>query len=339
MTEHPNYSSLVAKAEAAVQGIKDPELRRVAFQKILDELIAAARPVTLDRPAQGPIASATQPASPNRSLVVAKHSLLLPIAFGFTPAAFVAAAQIPRLAEVLSAAAEGRATIALLRGDEADILLHFATNWIIWSTAAVIAIKYIRAGYQVVRALTMAGVSILALIVGGLLVLAVSPTGSSPSPPARSTYTPSPLFTPSTALPQAPNRPNVTPFAWIPTWAPQGAIKSYMAPDHLGETVWACGPVYALGKDRCSGIALPPGTCQPDQWATLYLGSGMSSSNPIIRVLKASFPGTYWGRLVGNAVCAYGKVEKLRIYTDDGSAYYEELAIQVTTPSALLDGR
>jgi hypothetical protein len=34
------YADLVAEAEAAVSGVKDPELRRVAFEKILETLLA-----------------------------------------------------------------------------------------------------------------------------------------------------------------------------------------------------------------------------------------------------------------------------------------------------------
>jgi hypothetical protein len=34
-----NYSELVAEAEQAVQGVKDAELRRIAFQKVLEELL------------------------------------------------------------------------------------------------------------------------------------------------------------------------------------------------------------------------------------------------------------------------------------------------------------
>lgn len=34
-----NYAELVAEAEQAVQGVKDPELRRIAFQKVLEELL------------------------------------------------------------------------------------------------------------------------------------------------------------------------------------------------------------------------------------------------------------------------------------------------------------
>src|SRR2546428_12854272 len=39
MTVHIDYTELVAQAEKAVAGVKDPELRRIAFQKILDDLL------------------------------------------------------------------------------------------------------------------------------------------------------------------------------------------------------------------------------------------------------------------------------------------------------------
>ena len=41
MTTERNYAELVGTAEKAVAGVKDPELKRVAFQKVLDDLLAA----------------------------------------------------------------------------------------------------------------------------------------------------------------------------------------------------------------------------------------------------------------------------------------------------------
>lgn len=40
MTTQRNYADLVAQAEKAVASVKDPELKRVAFQKVLDDLLA-----------------------------------------------------------------------------------------------------------------------------------------------------------------------------------------------------------------------------------------------------------------------------------------------------------
>ena len=37
----PDYAKLVAQAESAVGAVKDPELKRVAFQKVLDDLLGA----------------------------------------------------------------------------------------------------------------------------------------------------------------------------------------------------------------------------------------------------------------------------------------------------------
>jgi hypothetical protein len=37
-----DYGALVASAEAAVKSVKDPELKRVAFQKILEDLLSSA---------------------------------------------------------------------------------------------------------------------------------------------------------------------------------------------------------------------------------------------------------------------------------------------------------
>jgi hypothetical protein len=42
MTGRADYPELVAQAEKAVAGVKDPELRRIAFQKILDDLLGGS---------------------------------------------------------------------------------------------------------------------------------------------------------------------------------------------------------------------------------------------------------------------------------------------------------
>ena len=42
MANNKEYAELVAQAERAVVSVKDPELRRVAFQKVLEDLLANA---------------------------------------------------------------------------------------------------------------------------------------------------------------------------------------------------------------------------------------------------------------------------------------------------------
>jgi hypothetical protein len=44
MNSPPDYATLVSEAEKAVQGVTDPELKRIAFQKILDDLIQGRNP-------------------------------------------------------------------------------------------------------------------------------------------------------------------------------------------------------------------------------------------------------------------------------------------------------
>lgn len=46
------YSELVTQAESAVAGVKDPELRRAAFEKVLEDLLsqAAGRPFAPAKP-------------------------------------------------------------------------------------------------------------------------------------------------------------------------------------------------------------------------------------------------------------------------------------------------
>ena len=46
MRTTPDYSELVAQAEKAVAGVKDPELKRIAFQKVLDDLLAPSSGAT-----------------------------------------------------------------------------------------------------------------------------------------------------------------------------------------------------------------------------------------------------------------------------------------------------
>jgi hypothetical protein len=42
MAESPDYAAFVTQAENAVKGLKDPELKRIAFQKVLDDLLEGA---------------------------------------------------------------------------------------------------------------------------------------------------------------------------------------------------------------------------------------------------------------------------------------------------------
>jgi len=42
VTNKKNYAELVTQAEKAVGSVQDPELRRVAFQKVLDDLLGSA---------------------------------------------------------------------------------------------------------------------------------------------------------------------------------------------------------------------------------------------------------------------------------------------------------
>lgn len=65
MASPPDYAAFVAQAESAVKGLKDPELKRIAFQKVLDDLIGAS-----DRPSEGTsgrISGAKKPAKTAKS--------------------------------------------------------------------------------------------------------------------------------------------------------------------------------------------------------------------------------------------------------------------------------
>jgi len=42
MKSHQDYADLVAQAERAVAAVKDPDLKRIAFQKVLDDLLGSS---------------------------------------------------------------------------------------------------------------------------------------------------------------------------------------------------------------------------------------------------------------------------------------------------------
>lgn len=51
MTTKPDYAELVAQAEKSVSSVKDPELKRIAFQKVLDDLLGPSVGLTTRQPA------------------------------------------------------------------------------------------------------------------------------------------------------------------------------------------------------------------------------------------------------------------------------------------------
>ena len=71
MKEHQHYSEVVDRAEKAVASVKDPELKRIAFQKVLDDLLGSSGGKVTDarlakeprviRKASGKVASKTGP--------------------------------------------------------------------------------------------------------------------------------------------------------------------------------------------------------------------------------------------------------------------------------------
>jgi hypothetical protein len=57
MKSEKPYAELVSQAEKAVAAIKDPELRRVAFERVLDDLLSAADTAAHPGKAASPIQS------------------------------------------------------------------------------------------------------------------------------------------------------------------------------------------------------------------------------------------------------------------------------------------
>ncbi|GAA0001894.1 hypothetical protein [Bradyrhizobium diazoefficiens] len=69
MASPPDYAAFVAQAESAVKGLKDPELKRIAFQKVLDDLIGAS-----DRPFEGASSRSSGAKKPAKAAKAAKSS-------------------------------------------------------------------------------------------------------------------------------------------------------------------------------------------------------------------------------------------------------------------------
>ena len=68
----PDYAQLVAQAESAVAAVKDPELKRVAFQKVLDDLLGS-RPAAEAAPKPKRTSSGRAPkVSPGKKAPAAK---------------------------------------------------------------------------------------------------------------------------------------------------------------------------------------------------------------------------------------------------------------------------
>ncbi len=53
MSKKSDYAALVDQAEKVVQSVKDPELKRIAFQKVLDDLLGGAGPAIAHRKSAG----------------------------------------------------------------------------------------------------------------------------------------------------------------------------------------------------------------------------------------------------------------------------------------------
>ena len=63
MPKTPNYPELVEQAEKAVQGVKDPNLKSIAFQKVLEELLSGGAPATRRTSKPAKKATGNKPAS------------------------------------------------------------------------------------------------------------------------------------------------------------------------------------------------------------------------------------------------------------------------------------
>lgn len=67
MAKGSEYSEVVSQAEAAVAAVKDPELKRIAFQKVLDDLLSAALKPSAKRRSGSTPRSSSEPRPRKRS--------------------------------------------------------------------------------------------------------------------------------------------------------------------------------------------------------------------------------------------------------------------------------
>jgi hypothetical protein len=73
VTKQKAYVELVAEAEQAVSGVKDAELRRVAFERILDDLLSGGRSGSMGDSAR-PREAAPKAASPSKKVERGRRS-------------------------------------------------------------------------------------------------------------------------------------------------------------------------------------------------------------------------------------------------------------------------
>jgi len=241
---HPDFSDLSAKAEAAVASVKDPELRKIAYQRVLDRLLAESSAL----PSPGSVTSPAAAKQP-RQLTAPSHkrNFLLPAAFGLLAATLAAIPRVPVFLSLLAAAAEGRASTLALRGYEIDMAVHFVGNTIIWFILAALVVRYIPSGFTIILVLDIVAASLLLMAI--ILTAVPSLTGLSASG-YRSVE-----IAPAQSRPIQPTVPASFPTSSpAPSWlramaaAPQNAFTWRDARDQASQLVGAqitvCGPVY-----------------------------------------------------------------------------------------------
>jgi hypothetical protein len=214
-----------------------------------------------------------------------------------------------------------------------NLVFHFLTNLVFWSfvISGVIFLlkKDLRTfGYTILIA------AIVFVLLIGLMILSALPSTFGSIQYQQPALSP----TPSRILPtEIPTRRAPTQVVYIPEWAPEGAIRSYRAPSHIGETLWVCGPILGRRTSNCPAFSQAAGKCTPEPWVAYKFGTGISVSNPNIRVWINYFDvgTTYWDILENKTVCAFGTLQNVKFYNADGTMYSEQLTIDITQPAYL----
>jgi len=111
---------------------------------------------------------------------------------------------------------------------------------------------------------------------------------------------------------------------WIPSWAPEGAIASYSVASHVGEEVWACGPIYLWD------IPYP----ERNGSARWVLAESASCQNYLQVVIRSSqVRPEPWSTAPDMKVCVRGVIQSLASIP---ASVCRDMVIFVTSPEQLL---
>ena len=248
------------------------------------------------------------------------------------------AASIPRLIDVLECT-EAYGYSAWCAGVLYDLLLHVVQNSVFWIFAVSGLVFLFRKQWKQFLTLVVAGIAISLIVAIGALYLpdilsAMRDSSGSRSTQGIAAMQPTEIPRSRSALATT-AMPTTAPY--LPDWAPNGAIKSYMSNRHLGEAVWVCGPIYSV-TDMCTYY---DDWCNADHRVRVTLGLSFGASAPTIRIWKSQLPiepYRYFSRKEGQPICVFGIPQIVKEMREDqfGTFQTELLVIDLTSMDQLM---